>query len=57
MRVRLTTDRVSGGVFQEQDSIVDLPPEDAKRMIAFGQAEPIETPAASKRPETRNRRG
>lgn len=52
MHIRLTTDRVDRGSFQQEGQVLDLPTEEARRLIAAGQAEPV-TP---NRPQGRARK-
>jgi hypothetical protein len=58
MRVRLTTDRAVEGIgIQNQGDVVDLDDKEAHRLLAFGQAEPVEIETASLAvPETAARR-
>lgn len=55
MRVRLTTDRVAGGAFQQEGELLDLPAEEARRLIECGQAENAEpTPVSKPQPKRRD---
>lgn len=47
MRIRLTTDRVTDALFQQEGEIIDLPEREAYRLLAAGQAESIEPEAAA----------
>lgn len=53
MRVKLTTDRVAGGAVQYQDETIDLPPGEAQRLVAAGQAEPVGPETALRQPPQR----
>lgn len=44
MRIRLLTDRMCGGVYQEAGDELDLPTAEAERMVKFGQAEWLARP-------------
>jgi len=51
MLIRLTTDRVAGyGVLQLAGSVIDVPDQDALRMLERGQAEFIEPEFAAVAP-------
>lgn len=51
MKVRLTTDRVHGyGLLQRQGDVVDVSAEEGARLVATGQAEPVEVERAVVRP-------
>lgn len=44
LRIRLQTDRYSGGAIEYAGDEVELPAAEAQRLIAIGQAVPLETP-------------
>ena len=53
MQIRLTTDRVLMTSIQYEGEVIDLPDEEALRMVCAGQAEFIEPEtAATRQPET-----
>lgn len=53
MRVRLTTDRVDRGAFQQEGQEVELPDAEARRLVRANQAEEIKAPAGPPRPPKR----
>lgn len=51
MKVRLTTDRVhGGGLLERQGDVVDVSAAEGARLVATGQAEPVEVERAVARP-------
>lgn len=52
MRVRLTTGRAGARFSQAEGEVVDLPPAEAERLVAAGQAERLAETARPDKPET-----
>jgi hypothetical protein len=56
MQIRMLTSRAEMSFVREEGEVIDVPEDEARRMIEAGQAEPVEAAASSPKPQRSRKR-